>query len=80
MTEIRIALTDDQWAELVAAEQAKAVIEEKKNMAIRFLLLAHAVKDDVDAALAAGRVRIQTNEIGEHVLAIVPGVALDAES
>lgn len=76
MRSVTVLLTDDQWSELVAAEQAKAAIEEKKNMAIRFLLLAHAVKDDVDAALAAGRVRIQTNEIGEHVLAIVPGEEL----
>lgn len=70
MPEIIVTLTADQWAEIQTVEQAKADLDNKKSLAIRFLLLSHAPKARVDAALATGKLAIQLQPDGSHALVI----------
>lgn len=71
-TELLVPLTDEQYEELAQAEQAKAEIEQKKSVALRFLLLAHAARERVDAAIKAGVIEIRRLESGAFVL-VLPG-------
>ena len=80
MSEIVVPLTADQYAEIVQAEQAKAEIEQRKSMAVRFLLLAHATRDRVDAALAAGALELRELEAGAHALVLPDTDRADTES
>lgn len=79
--ELIVPLTADQYDEIAAAEQAKAEIDSRKSTAVRFLLLAHAAKERVDAALQAGSLEIRKLEAGGFAL-VLPGETekLDADT